>query len=89
MTTDTMKNKTISVNHFLAHCEKTNDPIAEHITFNFIASMRMCNPEMKYMTNADWLSVMLNDYYILFTDNDIQLVPNSNNADLELFTNFD
>jgi hypothetical protein len=32
---------------------------------------------MKWMTGSDWLSVMMNDYSILFTDNDIQLVPNS------------
>jgi hypothetical protein len=78
----------ISVNQFLAHCEKTNDPIAEHITSNFIASMRMCNPDRKDMTGADWLSLMLNDYHILVTDNDIQLVPNSG-ADFEIFTNYD
>lgn len=77
----------ISVNQFLAHCEKINDPIAEHITCNFIASMRMCNPDIKHMTGSDWLSVMMNDYYILVTENDIQLVPNSESS-LELFLNF-
>jgi hypothetical protein len=71
------KNTTISVNDFLAQCEQTNDPIAKHICDNFIKSMSMCNPHMKWMTGSDWLSVMMNDYSILFTDNDIQLVPNS------------
>ena len=75
-----MKNNAISVNDFLAQCEQTNDPIAEHICDNFIKSMRMCNPHMNHMTGSDWLSVMMNDYYILFTDKDIQLVPKSNHS---------
>ena len=76
----------ISVNDFLAQCEQTNNPIAGYITNNFIESMRMCNPDMKWMTGADWLSVMMNDYYILFTDSDIQVVPKFEEAELVLNT---
>lgn len=71
----------LSVNQFLAHCEKTNDPIAEHITSSFIETMRMCNPHMKHMTGSDWLLVLINDYSIVVDEDergntDIQLVPN-------------
>ena len=82
----------LSTNQFLATCEKTNnDLLAEHITYNFISSMKICNPEMTYMTNSDWLSVMLNDYDVVINDGDIQLVAKSTKKDeeiLKIFTEF-
>jgi hypothetical protein len=66
----------ISVNDFLAQCElKGNYELANYITNSFIESMQMCNAHRKDMTGADWLSVMINDYDILFTEKDIQVVP--------------
>jgi hypothetical protein len=80
----------ISVNDFLAHCEQTNDDkLAIHITNSFIEAMQMCNPDMKWMTGSDWLSVMMNDYEILITDNDIQVVPKFQEAELVLNTTLD
>jgi hypothetical protein len=67
---------TLTVNQFLAHCEQTGeDQLAQHIVDNFISTMRMCNPDMKWMAGSDWLSVMMNDYSIEITDKDIQLIP--------------
>ena len=66
----------ISTNQFLAACEAKNDTkLAQFICDNFISTMMMSNPNMTHMTPSDWLSVMLNDYCVVITDDEIQLEP--------------
>jgi hypothetical protein len=67
----------ITTNEFLENCEKTNqNQLASSICNNFIDTMKIFNPDMKHMSNSDWLSVMMNDYHVLMDGENVQLVPN-------------
>lgn len=79
----------LTTNQFFAHCEQTGqDDLAQHLCDNFIKSMKMLNPDMKHMLGSDWLSVLLNDFYITIDGGELQIIPNNNKPDCEVYTTF-
>lgn len=66
----------ISADQFLKECEESNKmELADHICQNFIETMKIYNPNMNWMSGSDWLSVMINDYNIEVTNDNISLIP--------------
>ncbi len=65
-----------STNQFLEQLEQSGQQeLADHLCKQFIENMRMLNPDHNDLTGSDWLSIMLNDYYINITNDGIDVVP--------------
>ena len=77
----------ISTNQFLEQLEQTGQyELADQLCQQFINNMKMLNPNRNDLAGSDWLSIMLNDYYVNTTEDGIDLLPISGEKQIYMFT---